>query len=360
VRLTLALIGFFCAPAALAAATMTGDLPRRDGKALEDIAGVDTEYGVMQGAGGAQLRTILTRPVGAKKPVPAILFVQWLSCDSIDVPATSKSGWAQMLLGVASQSGVAMLRTDKPGVGDSPGDCASLDYETELAHHRAALAQLRRTPGIAADRIVVFGASMGANMAPLVADAKVAGVMTWGGGAKTWLERTLGFERRAKEFSGMPAAELDTFMHALPRLLVRYLVDRQAPSAIARAEPALGEAWKRMAGTKDDSQYGRPAAFHQQAHAQNWATAWSAVRAPVLVTYGEYDWFEDLAAHQLVVDLVNRGAPGRAQLAVLPQTDHHFMRYATPQAAFKGEKGTGIVNADAAVKRMVQWLREIR
>ena len=94
-----------------------------------------------------------------------------------------QDGWSRMLRRLAQESGMAMMRTEKAGVGDSEGDCASLDYETELADHRAALAALNGPRTWIRDRIVVFGASMGGNFAPLVAAGEpVAGVMIWGGG----------------------------------------------------------------------------------------------------------------------------------------------------------------------------------
>jgi hypothetical protein len=202
---TIWLVFICCLPlGALAESTLTGDLPRRENKQLEQIPGVDSRYGVLQGPDGRRLRTILTRPSGTRGRLPAILFVQWLSCDSIELPAKQQDGWSRMLRRLAQDSGMVLMRTEKAGVGDSEGDCASLDYETELAGHRAALAALRRSPDVDPARIVIFGASMGGNYAPLVAAGEpVAGVMIWGGGAQTWFERMLGFERRAKELAGV-------------------------------------------------------------------------------------------------------------------------------------------------------------
>jgi dienelactone hydrolase len=349
-----------CLPlAAMAESTLTGDLPRRDGKPLEEIAGVDSRYGVLDVAGGRRLRTILTRPAGTTGPLPAILFVQWLSCDSIELPAKQQDGWSRMLRRLAQESGMAMMRTEKAGVGDSEGDCAALDYETELTDHRAALAALKQSPDVDPDRVVVFGASMGGNYAPLVAAGEpVAGVMIWGGGAKTWFERMLGFERRAKEFSAVQPAELDRHMHALARFFVAYLIDRKNPAEIEREQPALAGTWERIVGTGPGAHYGRPLAFHQQAAAQDWAAAWARIDAPVLALYGEYDWFEDAAAHRLVADIANRRAAGRGEFVQIPATDHHFDRFPDAAAAFRGEGGVN--NADAAVSVMLSWLGERR
>ena len=342
---------------ATAESTISGDLPRRENRPLEEIAGLDSHYGVLTATDGARLRSVLTRPSGASGRLPAILFVQWLSCNSIELPAKQQDGWSRMLRRLAQDSGMVMMRTEKAGVGDSEGDCAALDYETDLAHHRAALAALRQSPHVDPERIVVFGASMGGNMAPLVAAGeKLAGVMIWGGGAKSWFERTLGFERRAKEFSAIPAAELDAYVRYLSRFLVAYLYDHTDTATIAREQPALAGVWSTIVGTGEGSHYGRPLAFHHQAAAQNWAAAWERVAAPVLALYGEYDWFEDAAAHRLVADIANRRGAGRGEYVEIAATDHHFVRYADAAAAFREEGG--VVNSDAAVEAMLRWLGE--
>jgi pimeloyl-ACP methyl ester carboxylesterase len=356
VRTICALSLLLCCTAAFAESRLSGDLPRRDGAPLEDIPGLDSHYGVLRTGDGAALRTILTRPAGSRGRLPAILFVQWLSCDTIELPASRTSGWSRMMRGVARDSGMVMMRTEKAGVGDSTGGpCSALDYRTELAHHREALAALLRSPHVDPKRVFVFGASMGSNMAPLVAaGTRVAGIVAWGGGAHTWFERTLGFERRAKQFGGMPGAQLDSYMKSLTRFLAGYLLEARTPEAIATAQPDLAGVWKAIVGTDSGTHYGRPLAFHQQAQAQDWAKAWSSVEAPVLVLYGEYDWFEDAPSHALIAELVNRRRPGSARFVLLPRTDHHFMRFADARAAF--EEKAGVNNADAAVGEIVRWL----
>ncbi|MGQ0385245.1 MAG: alpha/beta hydrolase family protein [Gammaproteobacteria bacterium] len=347
-----------CLPfAASGRSAVEGDLPRRGDRPLEEIEGLDSHYGVLHARDGARLRTILTRPGGTAGRLPAILFVQWLSCDSIELPARQQDGWSRMLRRLAQESGMAMMRTEKAGVGDSEGGpCAALDYETELAHHRDALAALRRSQHVDPARIFVFGASMGGNMAPLLAAGQeIAGVMIWGGGAKSWFERLLGFERRAKEFSGTPGAELDRYLRMLSRFLVSYLLDRKDPATIAREQPVVADVWGRIVGTDGNTHYGRPLAFHQQAAAQDWAAAWERVQAPVLALYGEYDWYEDASAHRLVADLANRRGPGQGTYVEIPATDHHFVRFASAAAAFRETEGT--VNSDAAVGAMLNWLR---
>jgi dienelactone hydrolase len=341
------------------AARLVGDLPRLKGAPLESLPGVETEYGELLTSDGARLRTIVTRPAGRTGRLPAILFVQWLSCDTIEIAPDAKDGWSTMLRRLITESKVLWQRTEKSGVGDSRGpDCAHLDYETELAYHRAALRQLLSRPDVDASRVVIYGASMGSNYAPLVAaDQSVAGVVVWGGGATTWFERMLRFERNSLELGDTDPASVNAEMTARAAYFERYLLRGESPAAIAKSDPELGKVWTRIVGASGDTHYGRPLAFHQQAQRQNWPGAWVRVRGPVLVLYGEYDWFESRDAAALIANAVNRKRPGTATLRVIPHVDHHFTKYATLEDAF--HERNGAEHAAPAVDAVLAWLRQI-
>jgi pimeloyl-ACP methyl ester carboxylesterase len=307
---------------------------------------------------GTRLRTITTRPSGARGRLPAVLFVQWLSCDSIELPASADDGWTRMLRRIVRESGMVVMRTEKRGVGDSEGGpCSRLDYLTELSDHRDALDHLASSDGVDPARVVVFGASMGANFAPLVAQRrKPAGVMVWGGGARPWFERMIAFERNRRELSGMDGERLDAEMKLVAALLFHYVVEGHAPERVAREHPEISAAWSLLLGTEADAHYGRPFAFHQQAQQQNWAGAWAKVDVPVLALFGEYDWYEDAEGARLIADLVNQRRAGLARYVEVPATDHHFVRFPGAREAQRDQGGT--ISADPAVEEMLRWLRE--
>ena len=334
------------------------ELGRRADAYVEAHPGVGIEYGSLALADGVRLRTILTRPEGVERP-PVILFVQWLSCDTVEIRPESTGGWARMLRGMVRDSGWAMMRTDKRGVGDSEGGpCDQLDYDTELADHRAALAALRARSDLDTDRIVVFGASMGARMASQVAAGSpgVVGVLTWGGGAKTWFERMVAFDRNALERGGTDAAEMSAQMRRQTAFQVRYLLEGRDPPAIIAADPSQAEVWSAIKGTSPDQHYGRAFAFHHQAQQADWVAAWGRVEVPVLVTMGEYDWFENRAGHETVVRVVNRRQPGLARLAVIPAMDHHFTLFDSAEAAFADDGGRA--DAEPFLRLALPWLAE--
>ena len=164
-------------------------------------------------------------------------------------------------------------------------------------------------------------------------------------------------ERNALELGNTDPASLNAEVNARALYFERYLLRGESPSAIAASDPELGKVWTRIVGTSGNTHYGRPPAFHQQAQRQNWPDAWAHVRSPVLVLYGEYDWFESREAAALIADIVNRKRPGSATLRVIPQLNHHLSRYATREDAFR-ESG-GSEQAAPVVEAILGWMKQI-
>jgi dienelactone hydrolase len=343
----------------LFASILTASVALGAGDTNEAHPGIRTAYETLTLRDGTKLQVIVTKPQNAQGRLPAILFLQWLSCDTVAVSSNPRDGWSAMLRQIVRESGMLVWRTEKRGVGASEGDCAAMDYDTELADHREAFTALRARPDVDPERIVIFGGSIGSTYAPLLAaDQHVAGVLIWGGGATTWAERMLKFERNALELGGSDPARLAQEMTARYRFFDRYLIDGETPDQIAAADPKLAEVWSRIVGTSATGHYGRPFSFHQQAQRADWTRAWSRVRAPVLAMFGEYDWFESRDAAALIARIVNARHPERGTFIEVPRMNHHFNVFDSPEAAFKEESGK--VDAAAAVQPMLEWLESVR
>lgn len=74
--------------------------------------------------------------------------------------------------------GIAVLRFDYYGTGDSAGDSADVDWERCMADIAVAADELRTRAGV--DRVFAFGARLGGSMAlASVGQARFAGVVAW-------------------------------------------------------------------------------------------------------------------------------------------------------------------------------------
>lgn len=261
---------------------------------------------------GARLRTVVAAPTS---PRGTVLLLQGIACESIEAPSPLASlahGW--------TRGGLRTIRVDKRGVGDSEGGpCSSLDFETELQDHRAALGLLLDHPG----PHFLFGHSVGGMAAALLAaEVELDGVLVYGTSARTWLECIVDSTRRQLELRGLDPAAIEERVAAL------------------RAR-VLG-----------DGLSGRCGGFHRQLDDLDLERAWSRVRASrVLIVRGEYDWVVDADEQAAIADL----APEcDARVIDLPGLDHLLGRHESRERSLS-HYGSGTFD-DAIVGRTLEWM----
>lgn len=334
---------------------VVGDLPHKPDQPLEETPGLETEYGVVRTSEGLRLRTIVTRPAGTATPLPAIFVTQWVSCGSIAFRPSRDNVVRQLAL----RSGLAMIRIDRAGDGDSEGPgCARLDYDTEVRHYREAFDQVARHPWVDGRRMLIFGSSLGSTTAPLVAQGKpVAGVLVQGGGALTYLERMIAFDRRQLERSGtVPPDRIHAEMLRRIAFQQLYLAGRRTPQQIAVERPDLAGVWESLLGTAPDAHYGRPFAWHWQAAEKDFLSAWLRVPAPAMVVYAGFDNFEMEHGHRLIAELRNRQRPGSTEYLMIPNAGHDLEIYPDPVSAYQWQGGAK--RYDLFVAPAVRWMRQ--
>jgi pimeloyl-ACP methyl ester carboxylesterase len=327
-------------------------LPRRSGPE-ERYPGVDVRYDEVADPAGHRLRLILAHPAGGARS-PTIFVVGWLSCDTVEAPAGTKDASQLVLQAIAQLTDFASARLEKAGVGDSEGECGATDFLSELGAYRAAFRRIADSPFVDRDRIFILGISNGAGFAPLVAEgAPVRGYVVNGGWIKTWHEHMLEIERRRLALAGHPAAELNALMKSEALLYGRFLLEGEAPRAIFARDPSLGALWD----GDPDRLYGRPVAYYQQLQALDLLAAWNLVRSPVLALHGEFDWIMSAEDPQILVELLNRNAPGSAEFVSLKGTGHTFEHYGSLQAAYSGN---ALPFDHAIAARIVAWFERRR
>ena len=268
---------------------------------------------------GDKLRTFITRPKNAGAKVPAIFIVGWLSCDSMEYAKGETDGFGALMLRLADQSGYATVRMDKPGVGESTGNCAHADFKSELEGWQAAFDSLSKYDFIDLDSVFVLGLSNGGGFSPLVAGQHpVRGYIPTSSWGRTWYEHMLEHERRRITNAANSAAEVNLQVKIFTEFYNLYLIQRITPGEIIAKHPK----WKSVWYDQPDGQYGRPAAFYQQLQDLNLGEVWEKVNSPVLVIYGAADAIMSHADAAAISDTVNRAHPGWAQFLEIEGMDH--------------------------------------
>jgi len=348
-----ALFGLVIASSCASAA----ELPRKVQLPRETYAKVDVIYDSVVAPHGERLRTIVTKPRQMKDKLPVIFVAGWLSCDTVEAPENTMDETGMLFRQLAQLPGFCLFRVDKQGVGDSEGNCAENDFDSELAGYRAAFDALKSYDFIDPDRVYVLGISNGGGFAPLVAEssaeqAQVRGYVIVGGWVKTWFEHMLEIERRRFALSGKKPGEVTEQMKGASTLYYEWLIGKRNIADILHENATLAALWPEA---KDQAHlYGRPLAFYEQLQNLNLAAAWAKVKIPTLIVHGQYDWLMSREDHELIAQYVNTNSPGAARFVEVPDMGHTLQTYSNWANAFAG-KSSGLNQKGAKV--ITDWLK---
>lgn len=255
---------------------------------VESIDGADVELGEIATEGIRQ-RTFIARPRGATRP-PIVVMLMGLSAASVDGFPPRADPLLELVAELASV-GIATLRLEKRGVGDSEGGPAhEVDFAAERTAAAAAIAAAAELPGIDRTRVVVFGHSMGGMIAPLVASPHARGIVAYG----TWASRFV---------DGMLASMQRQRPHADPVEL-----ERDGLRLRAIVEHGEGEALL----------YGRTPRYFRQLQQIDLHGAWREIAVPCLLLHGAQDRITSLDDHRAIADSVG----AHAEVRELAGLDH--------------------------------------
>lgn len=294
--------------------------PENSSRKREQFKNADVTYDWVTNSQGQKIRTFVTKPKSMSGKVPAIFFVGWLSCDSVEYADGETDGFGGIFWGLIEKSGFATMRVDKPGVGESEGNCSRTDFQAELDSYRAAFDSISKYSFIDQSAVYVVGLSNGGGFAPLAAGRhSVRGYVAASSWGRTWYEHMLENERvRLDGNKKLSAAEINDAMRAFGDFYSLYLIRGMTPGEII----AQHSEWKGLWYDAPDGQYGRPAAFYQQLQSLNLGKVWQEVDVPVLVLHGTADTIMSPSDSVAISDIVNRAHPGRGIYREIPGADH--------------------------------------
>ncbi len=135
-------------------------------------------------SGGFALAGTLTMPKRRSGRVPAVVLITGSGQEDRDeaIPAVPGYKPFRQIADTLGRRGIAVLRLDDRGYGDSGGDpsaATTADYASDI---RAALAYLKTRPDIDGRHLFLVGHSEGGEIAPMIAasDPSLAGIVTLG------------------------------------------------------------------------------------------------------------------------------------------------------------------------------------
>ena len=232
--------------------------------------------------GGVTLGGTLTRPraVAASGRVPAVVLLHGSTASDRNNSRLPLPGLFWQLADTLGRRGIAVLRYDQRGIGESSGASDSATVQVRAADARAALAYLRRRTDVDPARLGVLGLSEGALAALLVAAPE--GAATTGPVPRGVAGSALGSDPPVcavvlVSSPGRPGRELSAYQNLVHAKRFSALRDSALTAALAAAR------------AEDDSvlRVGRGheaalLAFDPEAAARR-------VRVPVLVVHGATD-----------------------------------------------------------------------
>lgn len=317
------------------------EMPRESGE------GYDVIYTSIKN-GDIRQRVIVTRPKGSGRH-PAVLMLQGgMSCFPVDDPFDRPNAFIRIAKHL-SRNGYVTMRIQRPGCGDSEGGpLRDVDFETELAGYASALKYLKEFDNVDANNVLLYGLSMGAIMAPLVAkEEPVKGIAVYGAPCSTWFEAMIDQRRRVTTMRGLKADEVETEMKGQIRFWYSFVIEKKKPHEIAAIDSipqSILDLW-----IEDDYyvSHRRPEYHHQLAD-RNVTAAWSQLAIAdkesattegasyprVLAMWGESDFHASSKYAKWIAEIVNRTHPGNGEFQSVKSSDHFCLTFASRQDSF--------------------------
>lgn len=304
---------------------------------------------------GKRMRTLVTKPNKPGKH-PVLFFIGGLGNYSMDSP-WGTGAYKEFIVDFAERDWVT-VRVDKPGQGDSEGGPTSeTDYNTELDIYRQALKATKEYDFVDANRIYVFGHSMGGCFGPqVVSETPVKGLAIYGGVYKTWLEYWLENVRRQNTLAGVSDADNDKAMKNLALADALILLGDQSPEDVKKQFPSTADY---INGSYPDGKSfgGRILAFWRQIAHTNFPDYWKKVDSNVLMMWGENEWISTRADHEMAADFINQKSPGKGKFALIKNSDHGFFQTTSTKDSYSRWGRGGTFNPEA-LNTFKAWIEE--
>ena len=278
-----------------------------------------------------RIRTIKHTPKSVSnngKKAPAIFYLQGYTCDSIDYGGAPEITMLQMLNQFV-KAGYIVYRAEKLGVGESDGtlDCLEIDFKTVSAAFTGALRALKADQNVDADKIFLWGHSLGVLSAPAIAKQEpVAGIIGYGGVLKPWFDYMIDiYQRQSVEYFNLDEATAKQNVETIKPFLIDWLKSDKDWNQILQNKQAVESSLLPIDGQRV---FSRHYTFFRDLNQYNFSKIWQELKTPTLMIHGSLDiqavdssWAFEIA------DAVNQGEEALGKAVIIDGAEHGLMRY---------------------------------
>lgn len=322
---------------------------------FENTKGVKTIYEAVTNDYGITQRSIITIPdSNVNKKHPAIILIQGLSCSSVEKYSGRSNNWVKLIQDLAEKSNMVLYRIEKPGVGDSEGDCGKVDFKTELNGYETAIKDLKSKPYVDANKIIVYGNSMGSALAPYLANTfDLAGVISDGTFFKSWYEHMLEIERRILEIEGKSQEEIYELMNTIYiPLYYEMLIKKRTFEDILKDHPTYAKHHRQGL----NHMYGRPMSYYHQVQDFNFAKHWENLKVPVRIRWGTNDWIMTENDNDMIISVLEKNKHQNHKLFKYKNLDHWSTIHPNYSSSFNFKPGKW---DDQISQQIIDWAWEM-
>lgn len=207
-------------------------------KAVEASADYSVQYGSIRVANDLQ-RVIVTVPKGSG-PHPAFVLIGGLGCYSVDFAGAGPHiDSYKRVIEFMAKNGFVTVRIEKTGMGDSHGQaCEEQNFDRELAGYVAGIKALQTYSFVKADRISIFGHSIGGVIAPfLMEQVPVHAAIMMGTLAERWYDYDRSNTVRQLKLAFTPQEQFSVEMEKHDHVAKEFYINKKSPEQILKEYP---------------------------------------------------------------------------------------------------------------------------
>lgn len=275
------------------------------------------------------LRSILVTPKHVKK-APVVYFLQGYTCGSIET--VSNDNPMKKLMKDWVNSGFAVYRVEKPGVGDSQSKkhCSEISFDEELTAFKEGYKDLLKQEAIDANNIFMFGHSMGGVIAPLLNEVKAPkGIMVYGTVGKNWYDYMVDLYTVQPKHFGVSDAQIKEDNKVNLKFNDDFLINKLSGEEMLKNDAYV--AFFNAADFERNQYIGRHFKFWQNLADVNIPNVWSKVKTNVFAMHGEFDIQAiNPKGAKIIAEIVNKNG-GKGDFILIKNTDHGFVNFKSMQ-----------------------------